>query len=119
MENLTIESFKEKVFDYSDNKEWKFIGNKPTVIDFYADWCAPCKTITPILEELDVELENVDFFKVDIEAQSELAQVFQIRSIPSILFIPIDDKPQMAMGSQTKETYINIMKDTFKLELIG
>lgn len=116
MEKLTTESFKEKVFDYEKNKEWTFNGSKPAVIDFYADWCAPCKTIAPILEELNGEFDDVDFYKIDTEVQSELAQVFQIRSIPSLLFIPINEKPQMAMGVQPKETLVNIMKDVFKLE---
>lgn len=116
MENLTVESFKEKVFNYEKNKEWKFNGNKPAIIDFYANWCAPCKTIAPILEELDNEYDNVDFYKVDTENQPELAQIFQIRSIPSILFIPIGEKPQMAQGALPKDTFINIIKDIFKLE---
>lgn len=116
MENLTTESFKEKVFDYVNNKEWSFNGTKPAVIDFYADWCAPCKTIAPILEELDSEFDNVDFYKVDTENQSELAQTFQIKSIPSILFIPVNEKPQMAMGAQPKEVLVKIMEDVFKLE---
>lgn len=116
MENLTTESFKEKVFDYVNNKKWSFNGSKPAVIDFYADWCSPCKAIAPTLEELDGEFDDVDFYKVDTENQPELAQVFQIRSIPSLLFIPVNEKPQMAMGVQPKETLVKIMKDVFKLE---
>ena len=105
MENLTVETFKEKVFDYAQNEEWSFKGKKPAVIDFYADWCGPCKTIAPILEELDIELEDVDFYKVNTEEQNELAATFGIQSIPSILFIPVEGMPQMALGALPKETF--------------
>ena len=105
MENLTAETFKEKVFDYITNKEWSFKGDKPAVIDFYADWCGPCKTIAPILEELDAEMDNVDFYKVNTEQENELASTFGIQSIPSILFIPMDGSPQMALGALPKETF--------------
>lgn len=105
MENLTTETFKEKVFDYAQNKEWSFKGEKPAVIDFYADWCGPCKTIAPILEELSTEYTDVDFYKVNTEEQAELAGVFGIQSIPSILFVPMEGQPQMAMGALPKETF--------------
>ena len=105
METLTVETFKEKVFDYALNEEWSFKGDKPAVVDFYADWCGPCKTIAPILEELDTELEGVDFYKVNTEEQNELAATFGIQSIPSILFIPLDGQPQMALGALPKETF--------------
>ena len=116
MEKLTVESFKEKVFDYTQNEDWTFKGSKPAVIDFYADWCAPCRAIAPILDELDKEYEGVDFYKIDTEDQPELAQVFQIRSIPSVLFVPLNEKPQMAQGALPKDTFINIIQDVFKLE---
>jgi len=105
MENLTVETFKEKVFDYTQNKEWSFKGEKPAIIDFYADWCGPCKTIAPILEELDTENEGIDFYKVDTEKENELAAAFGIQSIPSILFIPLEGQPQMAMGALPKATF--------------
>ena len=105
MENLTAETFKEKVFDYALEKEWSFKGEKPAVIDFYADWCGPCKTIAPILEELDTEIENVDFYKVNTEEQNELAATFGIQSIPAILFIPLEGLPQMTLGALPKETF--------------
>jgi len=105
MENLTVETFKEKVFDYAQNEEWSFKGEKPAIIDFYADWCQPCKTIAPILEELDTEFENVDFYKVNTEEQNELAATFGIQSIPSILFIPLEGLPQMALGALPKQTF--------------
>jgi len=105
MENLTTETFKEKVFDYTQNEEWSFKGTKPAIIDFYADWCEPCKAIAPILEELDGEYDDVDFYKVNTEEQSELAAAFSIRSIPSILLIPIDAQPQMVQGALPKDVF--------------
>ena len=105
MENLTVETFKEKVFDYTQGEEWSFKGTKPAIIDFYADWCQPCKMVAPILEELDVEYENVDIYKVNTEEQPELAATFGIQSIPAILFIPLGGQPQMAMGALPKETF--------------
>ena len=112
MENLTVETFKEKVFDYAQEKEWSFKGKKPAIIDFFADWCAPCKTIAPILEELDKEYEGVDFYKVNTEEQNELAATFGIQSIPSILFIPLDGQPQMALGAIPKETFKQAINET-------
>ena len=104
MENLTVESFKEKVFDYTQEKEWSFKGTKPAIIDFYADWCQPCKMVAPILEEIDSEYDDIDIYKINTEEQNELAATFGIKSIPSILFIPINGEPQMALGALPKET---------------
>jgi len=106
MENLTTETFKEKVFDYALNEDWSFKGTKPAVIDFYADWCQPCKTIAPILEELSIEYQNIDFYKVNTEEQQELAMTFGIRSIPSILLIPVEGMPQMVQGALPKDIFI-------------
>lgn len=105
IKNLTIEEFKEKVFDYTQNEEWSFNGKKPAIIDFWASWCKPCKTIAPILEELATEYSNIDFYKVNTEEQNELAATFGIQSIPSILFIPIEGLPQMTLGVLPKETF--------------
>jgi len=106
LEHLTNETFKEKVFNYEANKEWKFEGEIPAIIDFYADWCAPCKTIASILEELKVEYgDKLEIYKVNTEEQQELAGVFGIQSIPSLLFIPKEGQPQMAMGALPKETF--------------
>lgn len=104
MENLTAETFRKKVFNYEKNNEWKFEGKKPAIVDFWADWCQPCKTLGPILEELSKEYkEKIDFYKIDIEDQHELATTFGIKSIPTLLFIPINDKPQMSVGSLDKD----------------
>ena len=106
LEHLTNETFKEKIFNYETNKEWKFEGKIPAIIDFYADWCGPCKTIAPILEELKDEYgDKLDIFKVNTEEQRELSSIFGIQSIPSLLFIPKEGQPQMAMGALPKETF--------------
>jgi thioredoxin len=111
MEHLTKQTFLEKVFDYENNKEWKFNGNLPCIIDFYADWCGPCKMVAPILEELSEEYKGkVDIYKVNTEVEQELASVFGIQSIPSILFVPKDDKPQMAMGAMPKESFVDAIQ---------
>lgn len=106
LEHLTNETFKQKIFNYETNKEWKFEGTTPAIIDFYADWCAPCKIVAPILEELKEEYgDKLDIFKVNTEEQRELSSVFGIQSIPSLLFIPKEGQPQMAMGALPKETF--------------
>ena len=104
-EHLTKETFLSKVFNYEVNKDWKFEGEKPCLIDFYADWCGPCKMVAPILEELAGEYKDrLDIYKVDTEKELELASVFGIRSIPSLLFVPKEGQPQMAMGALPKES---------------
>lgn len=108
---LTKDTFIKEIFDYENKKEWKFEGKLPAVIDFYADWCQPCKMVAPIIEELSKEYEGkVNFFKVDTEAQQELAGAFGIQSIPSLLFIPVDGKPQMSAGALPKESFIEVIE---------
>lgn len=104
---LTKQEFLTKVADYESNPtEWKYLGDKPCIIDFYADWCGPCKMISPILEELAVEYkDSIYIYKVDTEAEQELAGAFGIRSIPSLLFVPMGEAPQMAMGALPKATF--------------
>ncbi|MGC9367799.1 MAG: thioredoxin [bacterium] len=117
MEHLTLNTFKDKIFDFENNKDWKYKGDKPCIIDFYADWCAPCKMITPILEEISEEYQGkIEVFKVDTQQESELAAVFQIQSIPSLLFIPLEDKPQMAMGALPKQALEQAITDLLKVE---
>jgi len=107
MDHLTKESFLQKVFDYEKNKDWKYSGELPCIIDFYADWCGPCKMVAPVLEELSRQYEGkINVYKVDTEREQELAAVFGIRSIPSILFCPREGKPQMAMGALPKEAFV-------------
>ncbi len=112
MENLTKETFLEKVFNFEKNKEWTFEGDKPCLIDFYADWCQPCKMVAPILEELSKEYEGkVNIYKVDTEAQQELAGAFGIKSIPSMLFCPMEGQPQMAQGALPKDSLIKAIDE--------
>ena len=117
IEHLTAETFKEKVFDYVNEKEWKFKGDKPAIIDFYADWCSPCKMIAPILEEIDAEYNGkIQIYKINTEEEQELSYAFGIQSIPSILFIPIDEEPRMAVGALPKNNLEEIIKDVLKVE---
>jgi thioredoxin 1 len=100
---MTVETFKNEVFDYTVEKEWNFKGDKPAIIDFYADWCGPCKMVAPILEELSEEYkDDLVIYKVDTEQELELASAFGIRSIPSILFIPTEGNPMMQAGALPK-----------------
>jgi len=118
LEHLTKESFKEKVFNFEANKEWKFEGKVPAIIDFYADWCGPCKMVAPVLEELQKEYgEKLNIFKVNTEEQQELASMFGIQSIPSILFVPLDGQPQMAMGALPKDTFKSAINDVLKVSI--
>ncbi len=114
---LTAETFKQKVMDYEKNpQQWIFEGDKPAIVDFYADWCRPCRMIAPILEELAVEYEGkIDIYKVDTEAQRELASIFGITSLPTVLFIPMDGKPSAQRGALPKESFKQII-DEFLLK---
>jgi thioredoxin len=111
---LNKELFIQYVFDYTTEKEWKYKGDKPAIIDFYADWCGPCKMVAPILEELSNEYPNLLIYKVNTEVEQELSAVFQIRSIPSMLFIPLDKQPMMQAGALPKST----LKEIIEKELI-
>lgn len=117
MEHLTKDSFKEKVYNFEKNTEWSFEGDLPCIIDFYADWCGPCKMVAPVLEELSNEYKGkVDIYKVNTEEQQELAAAFGIRSIPSILFCPKDAQPQMSVGALSKEGFKEVIRDVLKVE---
>lgn len=102
--NLTKADFFNKIANYETNPtEWKFLGERPAIIDFYATWCGPCKMLAPVLEELAKEYNGkIDIYKVNVEDEEELASVFNIRSVPSILFIPMNGAPQMAQGAMPK-----------------
>lgn len=106
MEKLTKDTFREKIFDFEKNKDWKFEGELPAIIDFYADWCGPCRAVAPVLEELSKEYAGkVNIYKIDTDKEQELAAMFGIRSIPSILFVPKEGQPQMAMGALPKDAF--------------
>jgi thioredoxin len=102
--HLNKAEFLSKVVNYEENpKEWKYLGDKPAIVDFYASWCAPCKMIAPILEELAVQYDGkIHIYKIDTEKERELAAAFSIHSIPTLLFIPMQDAPQMAQGAMSK-----------------
>jgi len=105
--HITKEEFLTKVANYeTDPTEWKYLGDKPAIIDFYADWCGPCKSIAPVLEELASEYnEKIYIYKVNTEEEQELAGAFGIRSIPSLLFVPMVGAPQMAQGAMPKASF--------------
>ncbi len=116
-EMLTKETFLEKVFNYEKNKEWKFEGEVPAIIDFYADWCGPCKMIAPVLEQLSEEYaDKLKIYKIDTEAEQELSAAFAIRSIPSLLFVPLNEPPQMANGALPKQNLEEIISQVLKVE---
>ncbi len=114
-ENLTKATFLEKVFNYEQNKDWKYEGELPAVIDFWAPWCGPCRMVGPIIEELSEEYKGkVNFYKINTDEEQELAGAFGIRSIPSLLFVPKTGKPKMAVGALPKES----LKEAIAEELL-
>ncbi|MBO6075293.1 MAG: thiol reductase thioredoxin [Paludibacteraceae bacterium] len=109
---LTTEEFKARIFDYTTEKEWKYKGDQPCVIDFYTTWCGPCKRLAPIMEELSqTYCDEVRFYKVDIERERELAAVFGISSIPQVLYIRAESKPMLLKGLYPKENIVEIIDD--------
>lgn len=109
---LSTQDFKDKIFDYTKSKEWSYVGDMPAIIDFYADWCGPCKMVAPILEELSDEYAGkINIYKVDTEKEQELSSVFGIRSIPSILFIPKDGQPMMQPGALPKDSLVKVIEN--------
>lgn len=109
---MTIQDFREKVFDFETEKEWKYKGSLPAIIDFYADWCGPCKMVAPVLEELAKEYEGkLIIYKVDTESEQELSGAFGIQSIPSLLFIPVDGQPMMQAGAIPKNAFKQVIEE--------
>jgi thioredoxin len=111
--HLTKAEFLARVANYEkEPNEWKYLGDKPCIIDFYATWCGPCKMIAPILEELAKEYYGqIYIYKVDTGAEQELAGAFGIRSIPSLLFCPMKGKPQMAQGALPKADMVKAINE--------
>ena len=111
-QQMTTQDFKDKVFNYETEQDWKYKGELPAIIDFYADWCGPCKTVAPILEELSKEYEGkLVIYKVDTDIESELSSVFGIQSIPTILFIGADGEPMMQPGAFPKHVFKKIIEE--------
>jgi thioredoxin len=105
---MNTEMFKKLVYNYQKNpNDWVFEGNQPCIIDFYADWCRPCKMVAPIMEELATQYKGkITFYKINIDQEKELSQTFNIQSIPALLYIPANGQPQMSVGLSSKEGYI-------------
>jgi len=112
VEYLTKMDFMEKVFNFETQKEWSYKGELPAIIDFYADWCGPCKMVSPVLESLSTEYEGkIKVYKIDTDKEQELSAAFGIQSIPSLLFIPVGGQPQMAQGALPKSALKSAIKD--------
>ena len=116
---LTKEMFLEKVANYEASpNDWKYLGDVPCIIDFYADWCGPCKAVAPVLEELAAEYDGkIIIYKVDTEVEQDLAAAFGVRSIPTLLFCPMEGAPQVSRGALPKESFKEAIKDVLSVEL--
>ena len=110
-EHLNKETFRDKVFNYEKNKEWKYEGTLPALVDFWAPWCGPCRLVGPVIDELSKDYAGkVNFYKVNTEEEQELAGMFGIQSIPSLLFIPVSGEPKMALGALPKKELKRIIE---------
>ena len=117
MEILNLETFKAKVFDFENNKQWAFKGQRPAIIDFYADWCGPCRALAPVLAEVsEAYKDQIDVYKVNTEESPELAALFEVRGIPAILFVPKTGEPAMASGFMPKEGFDNAIGELFGIK---
>jgi thioredoxin 1 len=116
--DITSDFFSKNVYDFKnidESGELKFLGKNPVVIDFHAQWCGPCRVLGPIIDELNEEYDNVDFYKVDTEDEQELAGMFGVRSLPTLLFIPKEGKPVMSPGAPPKQ----MLKEMIDEKLLG
>ena len=114
--DLTNQAFIDKVFNYQNNKEWRFKGSRPAVIDFYADWCGPCKMLAPIYDELSKKyIDKIDFYKVNTDKEREVSMALGVQSLPTILFIPIGEKPKVSVGFIQKNSFEETIKELFKI----
>jgi thioredoxin len=115
-QQMNAQDFKEKIFDYEKEQEWKYAGNLPAIVDFYADWCGPCKAIAPALEELSNEYKDkLVIYKIDTDKEMELSHLFGIQSIPTLLFIPTQGAPMMQKGALPK----NVLKQVIEERLVN
>lgn len=109
---LTTQDFKDKVFDYEKVQEWRYKGTLPAIIDFYTDWCGPCKMVAPVLEELAEQYKGeLVIYKVNAEKEMELSSVFGIQSIPTFLFIPVNGDPMLQPGAFPKKTFQEVIEE--------
>jgi thioredoxin len=110
-EHLNKQTFRDKIFNFEKHKEWKYEGTLPALVDFWAPWCGPCRIVGPVIDELSKEYAGkVKFYKVNTEEEGELAGMFGIQSIPSLLFIPVKGQPKMAMGALPKRELKKIIE---------
>ena len=110
-EHLNKQDFRDKVFDFEKNKEWKYEGTLPALVDFWAPWCGPCRMVGPVIDELSDEYAGkVNFYKINTDEEQDLADLFGIQSIPSLLFIPVHGEPKMAMGALPKKELKRIIE---------
>lgn len=110
--DLNKEDFLNEVFNYEKEKEWNFQGELPCVIDFWAPWCGPCRAVAPVIDELSEEYKGkVNFYKINTDEEQELASIFNVRSIPSLLFIPKEGQPKMSVGAAPKDALKKVIDD--------
>lgn len=108
--HLTKGGFLRRVADFEQNSEWKFLGTRPAVLDFYAPWCGPCKMLSPVIDELADEYQGkIDIYKINVDEEQELAEIFGIRTIPTLIFIPMQGEPQRSFGAKPKAELKNIL----------
>jgi len=116
VEHLTRDTFVSKVFDFDSLKDWKFAGTAPAIVDFWAEWCPPCKMLSPVLDEIAREYEGkLNVYKVNTDEQGEIASLFGIQSIPSLLWIPMDEKPRMVVGALPRAGLLKLVHDVLKV----
>lgn len=109
---MTEADFREKIFDYETESEWKYKGSLPAIIDFYADWCGPCKAVAPVLEELAAEYDGkLVIYKIDTDKEQQLSGMFGIQSIPTFLFIPLEGTPMMQRGALPKNAFEQVIEE--------
>lgn len=117
MNLLNKQDFLDKIFNYEKNKEWKFEGTKPAIVDFYAEWCGPCKMLTPVLEQISKEYDGlVDVYKINVDTEQELAGAFGISSVPTVLFIPLEGQPRAAQGAMPAQGIKSVIEDVFNIK---
>lgn len=111
--HLTKKEFLQKVADFEKNPgTWKFLGDKPALIDFYAPWCGPCKMLSPVLDELSQEYSGkIDIYKINVDDEEELSMVFGIRSVPTLIFVPLEGAPQRAAGAMSKQQLVQAFEE--------
>ena len=116
IQQMTARDFREKIFDYEKDQEWKYAGSLPAIVDFYADWCGPCKAIAPVLDELSSEYKDrLVIYKIDTDKEMELSQLFGIQSIPTLLFIPVQGAPMMQKGALPKNILQQVIEERLLL----